>query len=139
MLTTLDRNKLLLMAIIIASTVYTVEAQTNSSEKPAEHNKYSIQFKIDFDHLSYEGAERVRWINRGEKPSSVVYFHLYPNLRVNDPESGISSTEADEPVLDVTEVRSVQGDTPLFFFLDDQATTLRVNLREPVPPGGATE
>jgi hypothetical protein len=130
---------LLLLAIIIASTVYAVEAQTNSVEKPLERSKYSIHFKIDFDHLSYEGSERVRWVNRGEKPSSVVYFHLYPNIRINDPEVGVAAADADEPVLDVTEVRSVPGDAPLFFFLDDQATTLRVNLREPVAPGAATE
>src|SRR4029078_2305462 len=97
------------------------------------------QFKIDFERLSYEGSERVRWINRGEKPASVVYFHLYPNIRVNDPENGVTSTEADEPLLDVTEVLAIQPDAQLYFFLDDQATTLRVNLREPVAPGAATE
>jgi hypothetical protein len=134
-----DRRTLILLAIIVASTVYAVEAQSTQTNKPAERNTYSIDFKIDFDLLSYEGSERVRWINRGEKATSVVYFHLYPNLRVNDPEAGVTATEADEPVLDVIEVRAVSADTPLYFFLDDQATTLRVNLREPVAPGAATE
>ncbi|HEY6806408.1 MAG TPA: M1 family aminopeptidase [Pyrinomonadaceae bacterium] len=138
----LRRNRFdwLMLAIVIAATVYAVEAQSTAADKTVEHNKYSINFKINFDQLSYEGTERVRWINHGEKPTSVIYFHLYPNLRSNDPDSTVNATaETDEPVLDVSEVRSVQGDTPLFFFLDDQATTLRVNLREPVAPNAATE
>jgi len=139
MYSSLDRRTLILLAIIIASSVSAVPAQTTQPDKPTAHSKYSIQFKIDFERLSYEGSERVRWINRGEKPTSVVYLHLYPNIRVNDPESGVTSSEADEPVLEVTEVRAVQTDTPVYFFLDDQATTLRINLREPVASGAATE
>ena len=141
----LDRNALLLLAIIVATAAYAVEAQPinaqqNQSRKPVERNRYQIDFKIDFDHLSYTGSERVRWINRGEKPTSVIYFHLYPNLRITDPEMGVGTTsEGDEPVLDVTEVRTLEGDASLYFFLDDQATTLRINLREPVAPQGATE
>ena len=141
----LDRNTLLLLAIIVATAAYAVEAQPinaqqNQSRKPVERNRYQIDFKIDFDHLSYTGSERVRWINRGEKPTSVIYFHLYPNLRITDPEMGVGTTsEGDEPVLDVTEVRTLEGDASLYFFLDDQATTLRINLREPVAPQGATE
>jgi hypothetical protein len=141
----LDRNALLLLAIIVATAAYAVEAhpingQQNQSRKPVERNRYQIDFKIDFDHLSYTGSERVRWINRGEKPTSVIYFHLYPNLRITDPDMGIGTTsEGDEPMLDVTEVRTLEGDASLYFFLDDQATTLRINLREPVAPQGATE
>jgi len=135
----------LLLAIIVATAAYAVEAQPinaqqNQSRTPFERNRYQIDFKIDFDHLSYTGSERVRWINRGEKPTSVIYFHLYPNLRITDPEMGVGTTsEGDEPVLDVTEVRTLEGDASLYFFLDDQATTLRINLREPVAPQGATE
>ncbi|HEY5444639.1 MAG TPA: hypothetical protein VIJ87_09265, partial [Pyrinomonadaceae bacterium] len=141
----LDRNTLLLLAIIVATAACAVEgqpinAQQNQSRTPFERNRYQIDFKIDFDHLSYTGSERVRWINRGEKPTSVIYFHLYPNLRITDPEMGVGTTsEGDEPVLDVTEVRTLEGDASLYFFLDDQATTLRINLREPVAPQGATE
>ena len=135
----------MLLAIIVATAAYAVEAQPinaqqNQSRTPFERNRYQIDFKIDFDHLSYTGSERVRWINRGEKPTSVIYFHLYPNLRITDPEMGVGTTsEGDEPVLDVTEVRTLEGDASLYFFLDDQATTLRINLREPVAPQGATE
>jgi len=96
---------------------------------------YKIDFKIDFDKLSFTGVERVRWINRGEKPSNVLYFHLYPNLRTGEQ----IGTESDEPRLEIVEVRSGADDIPLVTSLDDQGTTLRVNLREQVAPGGTTE
>jgi len=118
-----------------------LRSQTQPVPKSTERNKYWIDFKIDVDRLSYTGSERVRWVNRGEKPTSVIYFHLYPNLRVTDPEvqTNSASPETDEPRLDIVEVRSMPVDAPLFFFLDDQATTLRVNLREPVAAEAATE
>jgi len=106
---------------------------------------YKIDLKIDFDKLSYAGSERVRWVNRGEKPTSVLYFHLYPNLRTGD-QSGSSNNnnssaqaQIDEPQLDIVEVRTGADDTQLFTSLDDQGTTLRINLREPVAPGNSTE
>jgi len=82
----------------------------------------------------------VRWVNRGEKPSSILYFHLYPNLRSGDQQSSANTTaaDADEPHIDIVDVRSAD-DIILFSYLDDQGTTLRVNLREPVAPGAATE
>jgi Peptidase family M1 domain len=108
-----------------------------------ERHKYQIDLKIDFDRLSYSGSERVRWVNRGEKPVSVIYLHLYPNLRSNDASvtngPGAGSPEADEPRMEILEVRAVPGDAPLFFSLDDQGTTLRINLREPVPTQATTE
>ncbi|HKY44637.1 MAG TPA: M1 family aminopeptidase, partial [Pyrinomonadaceae bacterium] len=99
----------------------------------SRHN-YKIDLKIDFDKLTYTGVERVRWINRGEKPSSVIYFHLYPNLRTGD-----QQLDSDEPRLDILEVRAGADDTPLFTSFDDQGTTLRVNLRENVAPEAAIE
>ena len=102
---------------------------------------YKIDLKIDFDKLSYTGIERVRWVNRGEKPSNVLYFHLYPNLRTGEQTSSNGSTESeiDEPRLEIIEVRAGVDETPLFTSLDDQGTTLRINLREPVAPGNTTE
>ncbi|HEV8368461.1 MAG TPA: M1 family aminopeptidase [Pyrinomonadaceae bacterium] len=140
----LDPNTLLLLTVILVAVVAAMNASSETthaqdSTKRTERNKYSIDLKIDFDRLSYSGSERVRWINHGEKPTSVLYFHLYPNLRVSEPEVGINASEADEPRVDILEVRSVQSDAPLFFFLDDQATTLRVSLREPVASEGNTE
>ena len=97
-------------------------------------HSYKIDLKIDFDKLEYTGVERVRWVNRGEKPSSIIYFHLYPNLRTGD-----QQLDSDEPRLDILEVRAGLGGTPLFSSLDDQGTTLRVNLRENVAPEATIE
>jgi Peptidase family M1 domain len=114
--------------------------QIQAAQKADKRPAYWIDFKIDFDNLSYSGSEQVRWINRGEKPTSIIYFHLYPNLRAND--TGLASnpvSEADEPRMEILEVRTVTGDVPLFFSLDDQGTTLRVNLRETVAPQSTAE
>jgi hypothetical protein len=115
-------------------------AQQESKNKPVARHKYWIDLKVDFDQRTFTGSERVRWTNDGDKPSSVIFFHLYPNLRINDPTLvGPTSPEVDEPRLDVDEVRSAIGETQLYFSLDDQGTTLRVNLREPVAPESSVE
>ena len=126
-------NSKLLLFVFVLIAVHNVNAQTRHS--------YRIDLKIDFDKRAYTGIERVRWINRGEKPSTVVYFHLYPNLRTGDQPATNNANDADidEPRLDIVEVRAGVGDTPLFSSLDDQGTTLRINLREPVAPGNSTE
>jgi len=117
----------------------TAAAQTTVA--PAERHRYKIDFKLDFEHLSYTGTQTVRWVNHGEKPASVIYFHLYPNLRTSDqPVAATGATaEADEPRIEILEVRAAADNTPLLIALDDQGTTLRVNLREPVAPENATE
>jgi hypothetical protein len=106
-----------------------------------ERHSYNIDLKIDFDKLTYTGVERVRWINRGEKATSIIYFHLYPNLRTGDQQflNNGSAAESDEPRIDILEVRAGADDSPLFSALDDQGTTLRVNLRESVAPEASTE
>jgi len=126
-------NAKLFLFVFVLIAVQNVNGQTRHS--------YKIDFKIDFEKRSYTGMERVRWINRSEKPSSVLYFHLYPNIRTGEqaPANNSGSAEIDEPRLDIVEVRSGLDDTPLLISLDDQGTTLRINLREPVPPGNATE
>jgi hypothetical protein len=126
-------NTKLVLFVFVLIAVHNVNAQTRHA--------YKIDLKIDFDKRSYTGIERVRWINRGEKPSSVVYFHLYPNLRTSDQPAANNSSvaEIDEPRLDIVEVRAGLDDTSLFTSLDDQGTTLRINLREPVAPGNSTE
>ncbi|HEX2272203.1 MAG TPA: M1 family aminopeptidase [Pyrinomonadaceae bacterium] len=121
-------NTKLLLFVLVFIAVQNVNAQSRHS--------YKIDFKIDLDKLSYSGSERVRWVNRGEKSASVLYFHLYPNLRADQ---ALSGADVDEPRLEIVEVRSASDDTPLFISLDDQGTTLRVNLREPVAPGNSTE
>ena len=108
--------------------------------EPAERHRYKIDIKLDFDHLSYSGKQTVRWVNRGDKPTSVIYFHLYPNLRSGDQFSSTApDVEADEPRLDILEVRSASDNTALLTSLEDQGASLRVNLRESVAPGGAME
>lgn len=134
---------LLMLCVLVsvcaaAATYQEINAQT--PPKPAQKHSYKIELKIDFDKLTYTGVERVRWINRGEKASSIIYFHLYPNLRTVEPASGNSAAQdPDEPRLDILEVRSGADDTQLYSFLDDQGTTLRVNLREQVAPEEAAE
>jgi hypothetical protein len=128
------RNIKLFLFVFAILATQSVVAQTRHS--------YKIDLKIDFDKRSYSGTERVRWINRGEKATNVVYFHLYPNLRTGEQvttNNSSTETEIDEPQLDIVEVRSGVDDTPLLTSLDDQGTTLRINLREPVAPGNSAE
>ncbi len=125
-------NTKLLLFVLVFVAVQNLNAQTAEIKR----HEYKIDIKIDFDKHSYTGSERVRWVNRGEKAISVLYFHLYPNLRADQVAS--AATDSDEPRLEVVEVRSVE-DTPLFSSIDDQGTTLRINLREPVAPGNSTQ
>src|ERR1043165_6552773 len=98
------------------------EAQTpRQPERQPERHTYKIDLKIDFDNLTYTGTERVRWINRGEKPTSIIYFHLYPNLRVGDQSFSTipTSEDAEQPRIYIVEVRSGADDTLLFSSVDD--------------------
>src|SRR5215213_7377223 len=127
------------VSVWLAASCQELIAQT--SQAPAERHSYKIDLKIDFERLTYTGTERVRWINHAEKPTSIIYFHLYPNLRTGDQPFPINNTtpDADEPRLDILEVRSGADDSLLFSQLDDQGTSLRVNLREQVAPESAAE
>ena len=124
--------------------VFVCSAQGLIAQTPlrlAERHSYKIDLKVDLDRLTYTGTERVRWINRDEKPASIIYFHLYPNLRTGDQPFQINNTtpDVDEPRLDILEVRAGTDESLLFSSVDDQGTTLRVNLREQVAPEGAAE
>ena len=128
-----------LLVCVLYAAAQELNAQT--PPQPAERHLYKIDLKIDFDRLTYTGSERVRWINRSDKPTSIIYFHLYPNLRAGDqqfPANG-SAADADEPRLDILEVRAGTDDALLFSSTDDQGTTLRINLREQVPSEGSAE
>ena len=118
--------------------------QDKTPDKISERYKYKIDLKIDFDALSYTGFEHVRWINLGDKSASVLYFHLYSNLRTNEqatPNVALNNAtaEVDEPRMEVLEVRTSSTNSQLPFSLDDQGTTLRVNLHESVAPQGIAE
>ncbi|MDQ2920658.1 MAG: hypothetical protein M3R52_03435 [Acidobacteriota bacterium] len=106
-------------------------------------HRYQIQLKIDFDSLSYNGSERVRWVNRGNDGTSVLYFHLYSNLRPDGPppsaNPGVPGAESEEPRIEITEVRSAADGAPLSYSIDDHGTTLRISLSEQVASGKSTE
>ncbi len=120
---------------------------------------YRINLKLDFEARSFSGTERVRWVNREGGSTSVLYFHLYPNVRaavaerdrpafngkvvpgaeqLPPPAQPPQQSAPDEPRLEVTEVRAA-GAGPLPFALEDGGVTLRVQLREAVGEGGAAE
>ena len=137
---------------MLAATVLTSHAEANLRAKETEDNqakarerfRYKIDLKVNFEGLAYEGIERVRWINNNDKATSVIYFHLYPNLRVADQQpspvtNGSVQSESDEPRMEILEVRSAVTDTPLLFALEEQGTVLRVNLREQVAQQSSTE
>ena len=121
--------------MIIAAAPSPGQQTPSSVATEAVRQRYQIQLKIDFDALSYSGSERVRWINHGDHPAAVLYFHLYSNLRTDQAPPG----ETEEPRIEITEVQSAVDSTPLTYSIDDQGTSLRVNLREQVPPGKAIE
>ncbi|MGZ5484083.1 MAG: hypothetical protein ACXWID_19160, partial [Pyrinomonadaceae bacterium] len=52
------------------------------AQAASERHRYDIQLTLDFDKRNYTGTERVRFVNRGTRATSTLYFHLYSNLRV---------------------------------------------------------
>lgn len=143
----------LLILSLLAATMPALAAQQTTPQSPpaknapfstAERAKYEIRLRINFDALSFTGSERVRWNNGSDHSTSILYFHLYSNLRVDVPvtnytSSKVAGAQADEPRVDITGVRQVTTDVPLNFAFEDHGTTLRVNLREAVPPKGWVE
>jgi len=127
---------MLVMLLLLSSFTLALGQTPAPEESEPARDTYSINLKLDFDERTFTGTENVRWVNRGERPASVLYFHLYPNMR---PSIGSTSSTLDEPRLEVSEVRSAQTNAPLSFALDDQGTTLRVNLRTPVLVGASTD
>jgi len=111
-------------------------------EGPAARTLYRISLELDFDARTYRGRERLRWVNRDGGAASVLYFHLYPNLRADDErpaaQAQAETSTPQEPRLEVTEVRAAGGQA-LAFSPEEGGATLRVQLREPVAPGAAAE
>jgi hypothetical protein len=141
---------LLIVSLGSSSAAQIASERTQSVERPQppvlERAKYQITLKLNFDLRTYEGFERVRWANRGDRSTSALYFHLYSNLRVAQStpattanSAALALAEADEPRTEITEVRSVVDNERLTFALDDQGTILRINLREAVAPGESAE
>lgn len=158
-----------LLCLFIASIAHAQSPRVPAASPTSQESKlaaaprptrYQINFALDFDARTFSATERVRWTNRDTRPASVVYFHLYANLRSgtngngnNDanraaappaapPASGAETTAAevaDEPRIEIKSVRHAETQTALVYALDEQATLLRVNLREPLAAGQATE
>ena len=142
----------LLFVCVVAAAAQEVAPPGRAAAGPAR-TRYSIDLKLDFDARTYEGTQRVRWVNRDGRPTNVLYFHLYANHRPQADDGGRAQASAngngaaspaqpdgpDEPRVEVTEARSAATNQPLAFTLDEQRVTLRVQLREAVPPGGAAE
>src|SRR6266571_6030746 len=85
------RVAILLLAVSLLGTGSTPGATKRSRRPSLYQNKalqqgqqrpqYQIHLTLDFDNRSYSGSERVRWTNRGEHSTSVMFFHLYSNVR----------------------------------------------------------
>lgn len=131
----------LLLCVLCGETSFAQPQLKTQAE--SERHRYEIQLTLDFDKRTYTGTERVRFVNRGTRATSTLYFHLYSNLRVPGyfPPKKTESGEAvsDEPRLEVLEVRTANTNAPVPYTLEDQDTTLRVNLRELIAPRAATE
>lgn len=123
--------------VALLSLNFAANAQSAATTKE-ERSSYQIQLKLDFDGLSYAGSERVKWVNHGDRATAVLYFHLYSNLRAEPPNNS-QLPDVEEPRLEITDVRAAADNTPLTYAIEDQGTSLRINLREPVAPGNSTE
>jgi hypothetical protein len=102
--------------------------QPPSDPKTIPRSQYKIQLRLNLDSRSYSGEQRVRWVNRGERSTASLYFHLYANLRSSLQSNSAVTTGApvtdDEPRIEILEVRSVVGNERLPFYLDDQDTSI---------------
>ena len=127
--------------LLLFSVAAVIDAQGQTSA-PNSRSRYDIQLKIDFDGLTYAGSEKVTWVNRSAQPASVLYFHLYSNLRPEQQPIVDAYTSPPaalgEPAIQITEVRAADGVT-VPYSIDEQGTVLRINLREQVPAGKSVE
>ena len=118
--------------------------ETSFAQSPmTERTRYDIQLTLDVEKRTYTGTERVRFVNRGTRATSTLYFHLYSNLRVPGylppKKTGTGEVISDEPRLEILEVRTANTNAAVPFTMEDQDTTLRINLRELIAPKAATE
>lgn len=139
---------LMLLALLSAATAFDSRARQDDATKQAKgetpaRTLYRINLELDFEARTYAGRERVRWVNRDDRAASVVYLHLYPNLRAEDERAGAQGASdaaaPEEPRLEVTGVRAAAGGQVLPFTTEDDGVTLRVLLREAVAAGDSAE
>lgn len=115
-------------------------AAERAKEERDARTLYRIILSLDFNGRGYQGTERVRWTNRDDRPASILYFHLYPNMRAEDERAGAQAQVGavpDEPRLEVTEARA--AGQALALAPEDDGATLRVQLREPLAQGASVE
>jgi len=133
------------LVLLFASALLFAPLDTRAQDKPrANRLHYDLKLAINFDDRNYTGTEQVHWVNHGDRATSTIFFHLYPNMRPPDyvtptQKNDAGQMVADEPRIDITEVRAVDNKTPVSFSFDDLQTTLRLNLREPLPPEAAVD
>jgi len=129
--------------LALISLALSLSARTRQTQSPQPRNHYQIKLALDFENRTYTGTEVVRFINLGERPIASLFFHLYPNIRVPGYTPPATDTRgqatSDEPRLQIVEIRAASGRAPLLFDLDDQETTLRIDLREALAPKAAVE
>ena len=141
------RAFLVVLILLGASSATQAQTEVSSQQTPSqtaaqqtERTRYKINFEIDFDARTFKGTEKVRWVNRDNRPASVLYFHLYANMRAPLQRNAAPALQApDEPRIEISEVRAAATRAPQPFSLDEQGTVLRVNLREPVAANSAAE
>jgi hypothetical protein len=122
----------------------TARSQNRQTAARDKRLRYELKLAINFDERTYTGIEQVHWVNRGDRATSTIFFHLYPNMRPPDyvaptQKNDAGQIVADEPRLDITEVRATESQTPVSFSFGDAQTTLRLNLREPLQPEAAID
>ena len=110
--------------------------QPKQPPPPEKRIQYKIDLSLDFENRKYTGTERVRWVNRGDRSTGTLIFHLYSNARI---QGYVAPKQPDEPRLEIVEVKHADTDAPLQFNLEDDGTVLRVNLREDVQPQKSVE
>src|SRR5689334_20301580 len=99
------------------------QTQPHPPPPPEKRIQYRIGLSLDFNNRKYTGSERVRWVNRGERSTGTLIFHLYSNARIP---GYVAPKHADEPQLEIVEVKSADTEAPLSFTLEDGNTVLRV-------------
>src|SRR3954471_23907143 len=75
------KSRFLLVTALLLLTSAAAQSQTNTSENRL---RYDIKLAINFDERTYAGTEVVHWVNKGDRATSTIFFHLYSNMRPPD-------------------------------------------------------
>jgi len=119
---------LIFLCAVCGQTTF-AQNQPRQPPPPEKRIQYHIDVSLDYANRKYIGSERVRWVNRGDRATGTLIFHLYSNARIP---AYVAPKQPDEPRLEIVEVKSAESGAALPFTLEDDNTILRVNLREEV-------